>query len=55
MTGHRIYNGSFNEEDEIFSFENDGYNYQVYTAVNENILSVYHNGNRILYQRQIIN
>ena len=50
-----IYDGSFNEEDEIFSFENDGYQYYVHPAVNESTLTVYRNGKRILYQRQLAN
>lgn len=49
-----IYNGSFNEEDEIFSFENDGYEYQVHPAENESTLTVYRNGRRILFQRQLV-
>lgn len=49
-----IYNGSFNEEDEIFSFENDGYNYQVHPTENESTLAVYRNGKRILYQKQLL-
>lgn len=48
-----IYNGSFNEENEMFSFENDGYNYKIYTSVNESTLSVYCDGKRILFQKQV--
>lgn len=48
-----IYDGSFNEEDEIFSFENDGYNYKIFTSVNESTLSVYCDDKRILFQKQV--
>lgn len=50
-----IHHGSFNEEDEIFSFENDGYEYQVHTDENESTLTVYRNGKRIyIKNRQLI-
>lgn len=49
-----IHNGTFNEENWTFSFENEGYMYLIHSECNESTLSIYHDGERLLFQKQII-
>lgn len=49
-----IYNGTYDDSLDEFSFENDGFRYIVNTDLYESRLSVMHNGKRLLYQKNVV-